>query len=69
MVLDAFKKMWHLQTCTCGVVDGTSGISSPVSASARKLVPAVSRFLRIAEPKAMATMNRTAIGMINVLAG
>ena len=38
----ALKKFYALQTCTPGMVDGVSGISSMLSAFARIRLPAVS---------------------------
>ena len=51
MALYAFKKNWHVYTCTRGVVDGAPGISSLLCASAPMHLPHVSRYLRDAEPK------------------
>ena len=51
MALEAFKKIWHCQKCSRGMVDGAPGIFSLLSASASMRLPHVSGYLRDAGRK------------------
>ena len=60
--LEAFKKIYTLQTCTRGVMDGAPGIFGFFSCFASMHLPAVYAYMRVAEPKAVAMRGRTPMG-------